>query len=116
MNNLQALMDIGREAVKQGMYLVRDFWQRESRDEVWSIWRRPEEWMEQVAGEQKEAYQNKTQTRRIPIRTSLDILRWGHKTKGNFSIKEAYQILSTSGPKDMVNTWKQYGIVTGGRR
>jgi len=107
MNNLQALTDIGHEAAGKGMHLVRDFWQRESPDEVWRIWRKPEEWMEQVNGEQKEAYQKEMKTRRIPIRSGPYILRWGYKTKGNFSIKEAYQILSTSGPEDLENTWKQ---------
>eukprot|EP00253_Pinus_taeda_P031482 PITA_31482 len=87
MNGLQALMSLRQEAAKKGMTLVKDFWRIESQDETWRTWKSLEEWMEQIDKETKELYQKEMQTRRIPIRTGPDILRWGQKIKGHFSIK-----------------------------
>jgi len=70
-------MEVSQKATEQGMIVVRDFWKRESQDEVWRTWKSPEEWMDQLREEQKDIYQKEMQTRRIHIRTRPDILRWG---------------------------------------
>lgn len=76
LSGLQALTDIGQKSANKGMNLVKDFWETESQDEVWRIWKNPGEWMDQIAKEQKELYQKEMQTSRIPIRFGPDILRW----------------------------------------
>ncbi len=43
--------------------------------------------------EQREFYLKEMKTRKIAIRIGPDILIWDHPTKGNFTIKEAYNLI-----------------------
>jgi hypothetical protein len=38
------------------------------------------------------AWQKEATRRKIPIKDSPDILRWGHSASGNFSVKEVYHL------------------------
>ena len=54
-----------------------------------------------------EEYDKEMRTRKITIKTGPDILRWGHSTKGTFTIKEAYELKEDQEHDRQAQVWKK---------
>jgi hypothetical protein len=56
-----------------------------------------------------QAWQHYASQQKIPNREGPDILRWGHSTTGNFSVKEAYYLQGSYQNQNKENLWnKEY--------
>ena len=71
---------------------MKDYWKNENSEENWRVWKSPKEWGQNIEEDQRHLYMKEMEMRKIPIRAGLDILRWGYKMKGNFTVKEAYDL------------------------
>lgn len=72
------------------MEYVRDYWREEERNDIWRLWKRPEESDENISRVSRQAYTKEIDSRKIKIRTGNDILRWGKTIRGTYTVKEAY--------------------------
>lgn len=92
MNEVQGLRNTCQREKEEGLNYVSKFWNEESQEESWRTSQNPEAWDRHIDIEQRELYTREMTSRRICIKTTLDILIWGHSMKGTFMIKEAYQL------------------------
>jgi len=90
--NIQALQSIKKKAIREGRKYVRDYWKEGETNGIWRIWKKPEEWDENINQEQQGIYVKELELRKIKARSGMDILRWGKSMKGAFTVKEAYYL------------------------
>jgi hypothetical protein len=75
-----------------GLPVVKDLWRENDRHRPWRNWKtEPHELYLQTELD-LQAWKDCANQRKIHIREGPDILRWGHSTTGNFSVKEAYYL------------------------
>lgn len=107
MNDVRGLRNTCQKAKEEGLNYVSEFWNEEHQEESWRTWKNPEDWDRNIDMEQRELYIKEMKIRKIAIRTSPDILRWGHSMKANFTIKEAYNLITQQEQDDLTLLWKQ---------
>ena len=104
---LQLLQDTYQRATTEGLHYVNEYWKEERQDETLRIWRNPEEWESNIDPEQRMVFAKEMESRRIKIRTSLDIIWWGSSAKGTFTVKEAYYLTTHQVQEEEEPGWKQ---------
>jgi len=92
MINRQYLRDIYRFTNDKNIKCVEQFWTKGQGTRNWRKWKKIEEWGQDIKTQQGTEFNKEMRTRQIIIRMGPDILRWGHSTKGTFTIKEAYKL------------------------
>jgi len=78
----------------------------DNNEENWRVWKNPKGWSQNIEG-QREFDMKEMIMRKISIRLGHNILRWGHSTKGTFSVKEAYDLKIVQELKGYLHLWKQ---------
>ena len=66
---------------------MREYWKYQETSEIWRVWRKPEEWYENINQDLEKLYTKEVELRKIKIRSGMDFLRWGRSMKGTFSAK-----------------------------
>ena len=71
--------------------LLHNYWN--NREEVqWRVWKKREQWMNAPATTQWNNLDRELKTRTLVTTAGEDILRLGYRTKGMFTINEAYYL------------------------
>ena len=73
----------------------------------WRKWKEKAAWPGAPDTLQWYNYDREMQTRKIKIQTGTDILRWGYRTKGMFTINEAYHIQGQNNHASGSPVWKK---------
>lgn len=100
------MQSIQQKAIREGREHVRDYWKEGETNGIWRIWRKPEEWDENIDQEQQGIYIKELESRKIKARPGLDILRWGKSTKRAFTVKEAYYLTTHQEREEEIAEWK----------
>jgi len=74
------------------MHYVEQFWNERQGTGNWRNWKKIADWGQGIVTEQGEELDKEMSTRKVTIRMGPYSLRWGHSTKGTFTIKEAYKL------------------------
>ena len=104
---IQTIQNTYQKVAMMGLKRVKDYWKEEETDEIWRIWRKPEEWDETIDEAQREILIKELDTRRIKNSTRPDILKWGKATKGTFTVMEAYYLATRREEEEEDKDWKQ---------
>ena len=107
MASIHDLQSIHQKTVREGREHVRDYWKEGETDKIWRMWRKPEEWDENIDQEQQGKYIKELESRKIKARLGLDILRWGKSTRGAFTVKEAYYLATHQEREEEAIEWEE---------
>ena len=69
--------------------MVKEFWKDTNHNHL-HIWKEPTLWGMVEDDASRDAIWSELPKRHIKAQEGEDIIRWGHKTKGTFTTKEAY--------------------------
>lgn len=106
MIEFQGLQNMCQKAKAEGLNYGSEYWKEESQGETLRTWKKPKEWDSHIDLEQRDIFVRETKSRRITIRTSLDILWWGRSTKGTSTIREAYYLTIQQQHDENSPMWK----------
>lgn len=70
---------------------VHQFWQQQTPQDF-QLWKSASTWQANWQGETYEEIDQELKLRKIEYSDQKDKLRWGHRPKGIFTTKEAYQL------------------------
>jgi len=104
--NIQALQCVQQKSIREGREYVRDYWKEGETNEIWRVWRKPEEWDENINQELRKIYTKELESRKIKARSWMYILRWGKAMKGTFTIKEAYYLTMHQERMEETTDWR----------
>ena len=88
------------------MEYVRDYWKDGETNVIWRVWRKPEEWYENINQDLGKIYTKEVEMRKIKTRLGKDILRWGKTMKGTFKVKEAYYLAMKQEREEGTSDWR----------
>jgi ribonuclease HI len=86
---------------------VKDLWRTEDRSLPWRQWKTSTLELQLPGDMDLQAWKHCTSHRKIPTREGPDILRWGHSTTGNFSVKEAHYLQGNYQNHDKESIWNK---------
>jgi hypothetical protein len=92
LNDEEWSRDICTHATGMGLTKVADYWQNNSTGDTWRCWHMDRVRINQPLHFDLAPLQEVLDKRKIPIRDGEDILRWGYRPQGSFSMQEAYQL------------------------
>lgn len=97
-----------KQALNQNTLLrVKDLWKPVDQRLQWRHWKTSNQELGVSEDLNLQAWQHYASHRKIPNREGPDILRWGHSTTGNFSVKEAYYLQGNYQNQDRENIWNK---------
>lgn len=97
-----------KQALNQNTLLrVKDLWKPVDQRLQWCHWKTSNQELGVSEDLNLQAWQHYASHRKIPNREGPDILRWGHSTTGNFSVKEAYYLQGNYQNQDRENIWNK---------
>ena len=70
---------------------MNKFWEADERS-TWREWKRRQHWLEVPDSPQWTTYEKEVNSRRIKITEGTNIISWGYKIKGMFTIQEGYYL------------------------
>jgi hypothetical protein len=86
---------------------VKDLWKPLEARQTWRQWKTSSQDLRVPDDLNLSAWHYHAGRRKIPIREGPDILRWGHSTSGNFSVKEAYYLQGNYHNQETDNIWNK---------